>query len=68
MPLEFVLTTFAVARHGRLCGDTHFKRPSELDANDARKRHVVQALNNPINIFKNKSKLYFISCFLNKYL
>ena len=64
---EFILTSVSLSRHGWLFRGTHFIGPMELKVNDAQKRPIVQALDNTINIFFNKSKHYFILCFFIKY-
>ena len=62
-------TSVGPALHGCLFRDTHFIGPLEWKANNyLLKLPIAQELNNPISVFKNKSKHYFISCLFTKYL
>ena len=45
------MTSVGLYWHDQLFRDTHFIRPSKLEANDSPKLAVVQGFNNPTNIF-----------------
>ena len=49
------------AWHDRLFKVTHFIGPFEFQTNDSPKRRFVQALNNPINIFKINPNIIYVS-------
>ena len=56
-----------ISRSGRWYKDTDLIDLLELETNDMPNISIMQALNNPINIFKNKSKHYFILFLTIKY-
>ena len=61
---QFIVTIVGLALHGWLFKVTNFIGSLQLECSDLLKITSVQALNNPINIFFNKSKYYIIFCYV----